>query len=216
MLSHNADEILETLWITFEEKKVDKIILNEFKINNNVLDELIKAGSIHITEHNTIVLTDKGKQEGRDIVRRHRLAERLLVDVMDVEGEQINEAACEFEHFLYKGLDDKICTLLGHPKVCPHGKPIPEGRCCREGYKDVRIISTLAKLSPGQKGQIAYIHSTDHNQLQKMMSMGMLPGVEIQLLQTYPSYLFKLAQSQFAVDETIANAIFVRMEGTSE
>ncbi len=212
MLSHNADEILETLWIQLKEKKAKNVDLNDFKIDPNVIDELIKSGSIQITGNNSITLTEKGTHEGRDIIRRHRLAERLLVDVMDVKGEQIDEVACEFEHFLYKGLDDKICTLLGHPKICPHGKPIPEGKCCREGYKDVRIISSLSRLTPGQKGKIAYIHSMDHNQLQKMMSMGMLPGMDIQLLQSYPSYLFKIGNSQFAVDEMIANAIFVRME----
>jgi DtxR family Mn-dependent transcriptional regulator len=213
MLSEKAEEILETLWISFEEKKLQVVNLEKLRVkeDNLALRELVDNDLIIITVQSVVNLTPKGKKEGRDIVRRHRLAERLLVDVLDVKGELINETACQFEHLLHKGIDDSICTLLGHPKVCPHGNLIPEGKCCEGEIPNLQIISPLSKLPPGGKGKIAYIHAKDKNKLQKMMAMGVLPGVEISLLQSFPSFLFQIGNSQFAVDESIADEIFVRI-----
>ena len=213
MLRDKAEEILETLWISFEEKKLQVVNLEKLgvKEDDTVLKELIENDLVNLTKQSTISLTNDGKKAGQDIVRRHRLAERLLVDVLDVKGELINETACQFEHLLHKGIDDNICTLLGHPKICPHGNPIPEGRCCESKSPILRIISPLSKLSPGEKGKIAYIHSNDKDKLQKMMAMGILPGIEISLLQSFPSFLFQIGNSQFAVDEAIADEIIVRI-----
>lgn len=213
MLSDKAEEILETLWISSEEKKIQEVTLEKLGIKegDTHLKELLENNLITLTRQSIINLTPQGKKEGQNIVRRHRLAERLLVDVLDVKGELINETACKFEHLLQKGIDDNICTLLGHPKVCPHGNPIPQGRCCEGKIPHLRIISPLSRLSPGEKGKIAYIHSTDQSKLQKMIAMGVLPGVEISLLQSFPSFLFQIGNSQFAVDESIADEIFVRI-----
>ena len=94
-------------------------------------------------------LTPAGRVEAEQAVRRHRLAERLLQDVIAMRGAQVNEAACEFEHSLHHGVDEYICTLLGHPTTCPHGRPIPPGRCCRErkGASHAAIV-TLEAASP--------------------------------------------------------------------
>jgi len=75
--------------------------------------------------------TDRGRQRAADIIRRHRLAERLFMETLHMQDEQeIEQQACKFEHILSPEATEKICTFLGHPKTCPHGSPIPPGVCC--------------------------------------------------------------------------------------
>jgi energy-coupling factor transporter ATP-binding protein EcfA2 len=75
-------------------------------------------------------LTPVGTQRARDVVRRHRLAERLFKDTFSIDESEVHTQACKFEHIISPELDQRICTFLGHPKTCPHGNPIPPGDCC--------------------------------------------------------------------------------------
>ena len=86
----------------------------------------------------------------RDIIRRHRLAERLFTDSLALDSEsEIEQQACKFEHILSPEATDKICAFLGHPRTCPHGAPIPLGPCCdrqietQEQQKELRQASPL-------------------------------------------------------------------------
>ncbi len=211
MLSNKAEEILESLWVKLEEKKIPLATLEimGLKENDTALEEIVSSGYGEL-RNSSLVFTEKGRKHGRDVVRRHRLAERLLADVLDVKGRLANEKACEFEHLLHKGIDDRICTLLGHPKLCPHGHDIPPGKCCARENKELKIVSPLSSLAPGQGGKIAYIHTRDGSKMQKMMAIGVVPGMKVKMIQTFPSFLFKLGNSQFAVDESMAKEIFVR------
>ena len=76
--------------------------------------------------------TERGRQRAADIIRRHRLAERLFMETLHMQDEQeIEQQACKFELILSPEATEKICTFLGHPKTCPHGSPIPPGQCCQ-------------------------------------------------------------------------------------
>jgi putative ABC transport system ATP-binding protein len=75
-------------------------------------------------------LTESGSRRARDVVRRHRLAERLFTDTFAIEDAEAQVQACRFEHIITPELDQRICSFLGHPKTCPHGNPIPPGICC--------------------------------------------------------------------------------------
>jgi putative ABC transport system ATP-binding protein len=78
-----------------------------------------------------VELTARGRQQAADIIRRHRLAERLFTDSLALESEsEIEEQACKFEHILSPQATEKICAFLGHPRTCPHGAAIPPGQCC--------------------------------------------------------------------------------------
>ena len=155
-------------------------------------------------------LTAAGHALGREVVRRHRLAERLLHDVLQVQADHTNGDACQFEHILRHGLDDRVCTLLGHPRTCPHGHPIPPGECCRRADQDPSLeVSPLCDGRPGQEGVVAYLSTRDNREIQKLMALGILPGTEIRLIRLFPSYIFQIGHSQFTVDRTLAEKIFV-------
>lgn len=86
--------------------------------------------SIAGTAGSEVRLTDSGARRARDVVRRHRLAERLFTDTFAIEDAEAHQQACRFEHIITPELDQRICSFLGHPKTCPHGNPIPPGPCC--------------------------------------------------------------------------------------
>lgn len=208
-LTENAEEILESLWLEIEEEYRPGIPVE--RLSKKALDQLVKAGFVEIKD-GMVTFTEAGRPEARSVVRRHRLAERLLLDVLGASDNIMHEHACKFEHILDRGLDDTICVLLGHPKVCPHGKPIPPGRCCAQRSGEAYpLVVSLSSLTPGQKGKVAYIYATQQDKLQKLMAMGILPGAPVELLQSFPSYVFRTRESQFATDKEIADAIYVRL-----
>src|SRR5206468_5616630 len=98
----------------------------------NPCHDALKPAGVSVGDGSMIVqLTPRGRQRAADIIRRHRLAERLFTDSLALESEtEIEQQACKFEHILSPEATDKICTFLGHPKTCPHGAPIPRGECC--------------------------------------------------------------------------------------
>jgi len=211
MLSERAEEILEALWIQMEEQGKKQLDLGASR-DEPAIEELIRLGLIR-KDLDHIHLLEKGKMHAMACVRRHRLAERLLADVFDVKKKIINEVSCKFEHLLHEGLEDNVCTLLGHPKVCPHSKPIPPGKCCREkiNKKLLKFLAPLSDLEVKDKGKIAYLQAKDRSQMQKLINIGAMPGVSIVLLQKFPSYVFQIGQSQFAIDKELAQAVYVRL-----
>ena len=88
-------------------------------------------------------ITNKGQKTGKSVVRRNRLGERLLADVLALQDIDVVETACKFEHILNEGVEEAICTILGHPSYCPHGKPIPKGACCSKNSKEADQIVGL-------------------------------------------------------------------------
>jgi DtxR family Mn-dependent transcriptional regulator len=125
----------------------------------------------------------------------------------------LDEAGCRFEHLLYPELEDKVCTLLGHPRACPHGKPIPPGPCCEEGTREEsKLVAPLTDLEPGEGGRVAYLHAGEGSRLRELMSIGLLPGAPVRLLRRSPAYVVALGESEFALDEDMAKAIYVRVQ----
>jgi DtxR family Mn-dependent transcriptional regulator len=208
-LGERAEEILADLWVKREQQNEGPSLAGED--TEAALRDLAAAGLVNEAAGGAS-LTEEGEREAAAIVRRERLAERLLVDVVNLGETAATEAACKFEHFLRRGIDDEICTLLGHPKVCPHGSPIPPGECCRAGAHEAgKVVSALCDLSPGQGGVIAYIHGRQPEMMQRMLAMGAIPGTPIALVQRSPSYVFQIGQRQVAVDHEIARDIYVRL-----
>jgi DtxR family Mn-dependent transcriptional regulator len=104
---------------------------------------------------------------------------------------------------------ENICVLSGHPATCPPGKPRPKRECCQKYKESIdKGISSLVNLRINQKAKVAHVHTGDHKKLQKLMAMGVLPGMSISLIQKFPSYVFQIGQSQFAVDKALAECIF--------
>ncbi|MGB6669365.1 MAG: ATP-binding cassette domain-containing protein [Candidatus Acidiferrum sp.] len=135
------DHLLEQIWICGEEGKPAE--LNNLHatgpagslplISEEPAAKILgRMTDLHLVElqNGEAQLTTMGSQRARDVVRRHRLAERLFKDTFSVDDAELHTQACKFEHIISPELDQRICTFLGHPKTCPHGNPIPPGDCC--------------------------------------------------------------------------------------
>ncbi|HVB58656.1 MAG TPA: ATP-binding cassette domain-containing protein [Candidatus Acidoferrales bacterium] len=126
------DHLLEQVWIFGEEgvtPELSRIQQNGIPESAKVIARLTDLGLIEVRD-SEVALTAHGENRARDIVRRRRLAERLLTDTFSVAESEADSHACKFEHIISPELDQRICTFLGHPRTCPHGNPIPPGRCC--------------------------------------------------------------------------------------
>jgi DtxR family transcriptional regulator, Mn-dependent transcriptional regulator len=211
-LSAKAEEILESLWIATEEQGESGALLETLGIGpgDEELQGLERLAYVEVRGER-VYLRREGRPEAQMTVRRHRLAERLLMDVLDLKGATGEAKACEFEHLLHQGVDTKICTLLNHPTTCPHGNPIPPGTCCEKARARGEVgVVALTELKAGEKGEIAYLSTDDSRKMQKLMSMGVLPGNQLNLSRTFPSFIFRVGNSEFAVDEDMAREIFIR------
>lgn len=211
-LTDKAEEILESMWLSIEEDGKGYVEVESLAVtaDDPALRELTALAFVEIKE-GRIYYRPEGRSEGRNTIRRHRLAERLMMDVLNIRGENAEDKACQFEHLLNEGVDTKICTMLNHPTTCPHGKPIPPGDCCETARRsgDMGVVP-LTELKSGDEGEIAYLQSGDDKKMQKLMALGVLPGNRITLTQTFPAYIFRVGFSEFAIDSSMAKEIIVR------
>ncbi len=215
MLSQKAEEILELLWVMTQEEPHQTVELNneEYSPDSPEIEELLKLGFVKYEGEN-LLLQGQGLKEAESVVRRHRLAERLMADVLDIQDNLLEKNACQFEHLLLEEVEENVCTLLGHPRECPHGKPIPIGPCCKRAALEVKsAVLPLCELSSGDRGRVAYLRTGDSKRLQKLLTLGILPGVEVEMLQRFPSFVFRIGHSQMAVDREMAEGIHVRLKG---
>jgi DtxR family transcriptional regulator, Mn-dependent transcriptional regulator len=210
--SEEITEVLETVW-TLEEQKagtVDEVIRNvAIKIPDGLLLTLSNDGLITM-EDGRVRLLPKGRQLAEPIIRRHRLAERLICDVLGSKVEDIEAAACEYEHLLAEGITNSICTLLGHPRFCPHNKPIPEGDCCRQARDEVKpIVVSCDQLGVGESARVAYFSTREHTRLLKLSALGISPGISIKLIQKWPAYVVQCEETEIALEPEVAKNIYV-------
>lgn len=200
------EDLLREIWIMIKEESKG---LKESDLNIDDLRFLKNEGYINLKD-GQVHLTKKGEQKGKEMVRLHRLTERLLSDVLGMSEELYEKATCSVEHAITLELEEAICTLLGHPLICPHGKIIPRGACCIKNEDKVeRVIYSLSQLNPGDEGKISYVYSTNPALMSRMISLGIAPGKRIKLLRNFPSYIIQIGNTQIALDEGIAKSINV-------
>lgn len=219
------DEILELIWTLRERGKNDLQQVLAVKIAEPVHSVSAKAKEEHVrdllsdmkkrelitVEDGRVSLTAKGGEWAEKIIRRHRLAERLLAEAFDLGDEHVHKEACKFEHILSPEVTDSVCTFLGHPALCPHGNAIPRGECCTKFRRDIKpLVAPLRDFEPGEEGRIVFITPREHTRLDRLASLGVLPGSIIKLHQKHPSYVVKIGETELAIDEEIAGEIYVK------
>jgi DtxR family transcriptional regulator, Mn-dependent transcriptional regulator len=209
----SIDELLELIW-TLREKGVTDIhslLQNTTDPEaRSVLNHMMREGLFEM-DGDILLFKKKGESLAEGIVRRHRLTERLLMELFEMSEEEAEKEACKLEHILSPAVTDSVCSFLGHPPVCPHGKPIPEGDCCKKLTRDLKpLIRPLNDLALGQEGRVVFISTRVKDRLEPLGSFGVIPGVVIQLKQRHPSYIIQIGETSIALDESIGREIFVK------
>jgi DtxR family Mn-dependent transcriptional regulator len=215
--TRRAEEILETVFTEREQgRDDDAAVLAAVPAEHapgaapRDLEQLEAAGLVRL-QAGRVTLTAEGEAKARDVVRRHRLTERLFQDLLDLGGRAMESQACEFEHILSPEATESVCTLLGHPPTCPHGKPIPSGACCGAFQRTLRpLVTGLPGLALGSHGRIVFIAPRFHDRMDRLAAMGVVPGSTIRLHQRAPSFVIELGETTIALDPEIAREIYVK------
>ena len=124
-------------------------------------------------------LTEQGKVLALHVLRRHRLVELFLVEILKMDWSEIHDEAEQLEHVISDRVLEKIDDLLGHPQYDPHGDPIPS----HSGQLQERNLQNLVHCDPGQKSTVARILDQEPSFLQFAEKNGLVPGNAVTVLQ---------------------------------
>ena len=208
-----SDELLELIWKLREEGIQDKETIFKRSWNKDVKEAMrcAQESDLISTSEGKINLTTIGEAMAKMIVRRHRLAEKLLKEILQVDSNEMDSTACELEHILGPEVTESICAFLGHPRFCPHEKPIPLGECCGIFKEETdKFVIPLAKAIPGDRVKIIFLVPRHHRRLHQLTNLGIIPGAEIVLHQKKPAYVLRAGETDIAIDDEIARHIYVR------
>ncbi|HEY7062308.1 MAG TPA: metal-dependent transcriptional regulator [Chloroflexota bacterium] len=138
-----------------------------------------KAGYVEMTDHKEILLTPHGKEAAETVIRRHALAERLLVDILHLPWHEAHEEAHNFEHVISPRVEKQLMELLNSPTTCPHGNPIPGQSAA--STKDAVRLSTLGE---GDRAVVVRVQEDAENEpslLEYLQRHGLVPGGELEV-----------------------------------
>ena len=213
MEQERIDEALELVWLLEEEGRPE---FNRFRLNSDDInfDEMVNKmikNNLILLKADKVGFTEKGRMLAKGLIRRHRLAEQLFTEVFELTENSVEADACKMEHILSEELTESVCTFLGHPPKCPHGKPIPRGECCKKYKIEVEpLVVRLTDFEVGLKGRIVFIVSAETSRLNRLSSMGITAGCVIRLLQKKPSLVIQVEETAIAIDPDIAKEIYVK------
>ncbi len=212
-MKKTVEEVLETIWTLNErgKNKRKEIIASSDESGAQAALRGMEADGLITQTGQEVFLTKKGDRLAEEIIRRHRLAERLLKDLLQLDEEQYEKMACEFEHILNPTVTDSVCTFLGHPPSCPHDLPIPRGDCCKTYKRDIKpLVRPLVDLDIGESGKITYITTLLHKRIDRLSALGVIPGNNIKLHQKKPSFIIQIDETNIALENSIAAEIYVQ------
>ena len=177
----------------------------------NTLEVLESKRLVAREPYKGVKLTSEGLKVALSVFRRHRLAERLLVDVLKLDWTESHEEACKLEHVISDRLASSIEAALGDPKTCPHGNPIPSSDGVLPTFKD----QPLSSLVNGESAKVNRIPDPSSELLKYLANLGMFPGVKIQVEEKAPfkgPILVRVGSSSYPLSLDVASCIYVSKE----
>lgn len=145
-----------------------------------------RDGLLVVSDDRHLELTDRGRERATAVMRKHRLAERLLLDVIGLDWDAVHVEACRWEHVMSEQVEQRLVALLGHPQTSPYGNPIPGLAELGEGEASEAFRAGVKPLTaPDVEGRTVVVRrlgeplQTDVPLLAKFHSAGLVPGVEV-------------------------------------
>jgi len=214
-LAQPSDEVLESVWCLRERDEATiPALLTRLPDpeTGNLVQQMVHSGLLRL-DGDRILLGRVGEDRARALVRGHRLAERLLHDVLSLPQNEAEETACLMEHVLSPLVTDAVCSFLGHPPTSPAGLPIPQGACCEAREREVQpLVVPLPELELGKSARIVFLSQRFHKRIDRLGSYGVVPGSLVRLRQRRPSLVLELGSTSLALDADVAREIYVRRE----
>jgi len=157
-----------------------------------------------------VELTKAGRREAAAAMRRHRIVERFLSDMLGYAWNEADRLAGSFEHELPQEVEDRMYVALDRPSSCPHGFPIPEPETA-----EIPDMPPLYGLEPGDSAVVAISGSTEPDVVAFLETLGLRPGVKIQVLEKHPfdgPIVVQVDGDRRTLGEKVARQIYVRKE----
>lgn len=214
-VSNEAEEYLEAIYRLEKRRGSARTmeIARELRVVpgsvTNTIEGLERRGLVIHEPYRGVQLTEKGRKLALGVLRRHRLAERLLTDILRIDWSEVHDAACKLEHAIPANLIKPLEKTLGHPKTCPHGNPIPTA--CGGVLEEEK--EPLANLDAGECGVIINITDEKFDVLQDLAASGITPGIRIEV-EEKPSFggsiTVRVGGKSYALDYRVASEIYVK------
>ena len=145
------------------------------------IKRLADRGMVHHTPYKGVELTDTGSRIAVATIRRHRIVERFLADMLGYAWNEADRLAASFEHELPQEVEDRLFVALDRPESCPHGFPIPAPEVA-----DIPSLPPLYDLEPGDVAIVAVPGSTDPDVVAFLDQLGLRPGGRVQIKEKHP------------------------------
>ena len=178
---------------------------------SQMVKRLVADGYLEVSSR-VVSLTPKGREQAERVVRKHRLAERLLTDVIGLAWDKAHEEAGRWEHVISDEVEGLLVTLLGNPSTCPHGNPIPGVEV------EPRSLSALAGVVPGDRVRLERVTEqveADQEALTYLAVNGFVPGAHAEVRTRAPdgTLVLDLVDGSIAVGPLLAGHLFVVAAG---
>jgi DtxR family Mn-dependent transcriptional regulator len=172
------------------------------------LKRLADRGLVDHKPYRGVELTDEGKRAAIALIRRHRIVERFLADMLGYAWNEADRLATTFEHDLPQEVEDRIFVALDRPETCPHGFPIPE-----KATADLPEMPPLYALEPGDVATVAVPGSTDPEIVAFLDTLGLRPGVQVEVREKHPfdgPLVLRVDGKERTLGATVANQVYVQ------
>ena len=228
-LSATVEEYLETIYNMSAEDEVviGARLAEKFHVSaptvTEMLKRLVRDGYIDMDAKRQVTLTEEGNKAAEAVLRRHRLTERFLVDMLGMQWHQVHEEACRLEHFISGAVEDRVLASLNYPTTCPHGNPIPGSvKNARTYLRDQGAVrlSTLAINANATILLISEVVEDEEALILYLHDKGLTPGTQLTVVAQeedkdsghFEEENFKLLVEgrEVCISKTVANKIWVR------
>jgi DtxR family Mn-dependent transcriptional regulator len=215
MISHVLEEYLEAIWRLQERTRPVKTgeLAQQLQITpgavTNTLTHLEKHKLIVRKPYRGITLTDKGRAMALRVIRKHRLAERLLTEVLQMDWSRVHNAACELEHAMTDEMLGPLEKTLKEPTTCPHGNPIPD----ESGRLHEEKSEPLSDFKPKDKTVLVKITDEKPDVLRYLASLGLMPGATVEVQEKAPfegPIIVKVMGATYALGRNVASVVQAR------
>ena len=177
-----------------------------------MLKVLQKEGLVNYERYRGVSLTEEGNVKARGLRRKHHIMERFLTDVLEIDHKDAHDQACAVEHSISEDAANKMCRMMG-TKVDSDC-----GTCtnpCHEAIADPGSCKAVSDMGQGDKGTISHLSSDDGAMVRKLISMGFVPGREIELsasISDKGARIIRIGETTIALDRSMASVIYVNVE----
>jgi DtxR family Mn-dependent transcriptional regulator len=214
-ISHVLEEYLEAIWRLQERATPVKTgeLAQHLGVTpgavTNTLTHLEKHKLIARTPYRGIKLSEKGRAMALQVIRKHRLAERLLTEVLHMDWSGVHDTACELEHAMTDEMIRPLEKMLKEPTTCPHGNPIPD----QTGHLHEERSEPLSHFKPKDKAVLVKITEEKPDMLRYLASLGLMPGTIVEVEEKAPfegPIIVNIMGANYALGRNLASIVQAR------